>query len=59
MNHVQDVQKWLPEIVDKIHDMIMADRQKVREIEKAISYKRVIQMLHNELSLKKLFARYC
>jgi len=53
--NVQDIQKWLPEIVDKIHDMIMADRRiKVREIEKAISYKRVVQMLHNVLGFCKI-----
>ncbi|KZC10691.1 Histone-lysine N-methyltransferase SETMAR [Dufourea novaeangliae] len=50
-----------PEIVDKIHDMVLADRRiKVREIVEAvsISYERVVHILHNELGLNKLSARW-
>lgn len=47
-----------PEIVDKIHDMILADRRiKLREIEEAvgISYKRKVHTLHN--GFKKTFCK--
>jgi len=47
--------------MDKIHDMVLADRRiKVREVEEAvdISYERVVHILHNELNLKKLSARW-
>lgn len=50
-----------PEIIDKIHDMVLADRRiKVREIEEAvgISYERVTNILHQELGMRKLSARW-
>lgn len=50
-----------PEIVDKVHDMVLEDRRiKVREIEEAIgiSYERVVHILHNELGMKKMCARW-
>ncbi|EYC30978.1 hypothetical protein Y032_0004g1883 [Ancylostoma ceylanicum] len=50
-----------PEIIDKVHDMVLDDRRvKVNEIEEAlgISHERVIHILHNELGLKKLSARW-
>ena len=50
-----------PEIVDKVHDMVLDDRRvKVHEIEEAlgISRERAFHILHNELGLKKLSARW-
>jgi hypothetical protein len=44
-----------PEIVDKIDDVILADRRiKVHEIAEAVrmSYERVFHILHNEFDLK-------
>jgi transposase len=49
-----------PEIVDKIHHMVLADRRiKVHEIAEAVrmSDERVFHILHNEFDLKKLSAR--
>jgi hypothetical protein len=49
-----------PEIVDKIHHMVLADRRiKVHEIGEAVrmSDERVFHILHNEFDLKKLSAR--
>lgn len=49
-----------PEIVKKVHDMILDDRRiKVREIAEAvgISKERVGHILHEELHMKKLCAR--
>ena len=50
-----------PEIVDKVHVMVLDDRRvKVHEIEEAlgISRERAFHILHNELGLKKLSARW-
>lgn len=55
------VEVTTPEIIDKIHDMIMEDRRlKVREIAEAIgiSNDRVHNILHNHLQMKKLSARW-
>lgn len=49
------------EIVDKIHDIVMEDRRmKVREISNMvnISTERVHNILHNELAMRKLSARW-
>jgi hypothetical protein len=51
-----------PEIVDKIHHMVLADRRiKVHEIAEAVrmSDERVFHILHNEFDLKKLSADVC
>lgn len=51
----------VPEIVDKIHDLVLTDRRlKVRELAEAtnISSERVHFILHNELHMKKLCARW-
>jgi histone-lysine N-methyltransferase SETMAR len=50
-----------PEIVDKIHDMVLEDRRvKVREIEEAtgISHGSVVSILHDQLCMRKLSARW-
>lgn len=50
-----------PEIIDKIHDMMMDDRRvKMREIASAvvISNERVHNILHQHLDMKKLPARW-
>lgn len=50
-----------PEIVNKIHDMIMADRRiKIRELAEAanISTERVHNIVHKHLDMKKLSARW-
>ncbi|EZA55747.1 Histone-lysine N-methyltransferase SETMAR, partial [Ooceraea biroi] len=50
-----------PEIIDKVHDMVLADRRvKVRKLTEAmgISTERVHFILHNELDMKKLCARW-
>lgn len=50
-----------PEIIDKIHDMVMDDRRvKVREIASAvgISTERVHNILHKHLDMRKLSARW-
>jgi len=55
------VEVTTPEIIDKIHDMVMDDRRvKVREIASAvgISNERVHNILHQHLSMKKLSARW-
>ncbi|KAG5343257.1 SETMR methyltransferase, partial [Acromyrmex heyeri] len=48
-----------PEIIDKIHDIILVDRQvKVRELVEVtgISHGTVISILHEQLGMKKLSA---
>ncbi|KYQ48235.1 hypothetical protein ALC60_12717 [Trachymyrmex zeteki] len=48
------------EIVEKVHDMILADRRtKVREVAEAIgvSYGTAFNILHDNLGMKKLSAR--
>ncbi|KAG5307051.1 SETMR methyltransferase, partial [Acromyrmex insinuator] len=48
-----------PEIIDKIHDIILVDRRvKVRELVEAtgISHGTVISILHEQLGMKKLSA---
>ena len=55
------VEVTTPEIIDKIHDMVMDDRRvKVREIASAvgISNERVHNILHQHLDMTKLFARW-
>ncbi|KAK5646393.1 hypothetical protein RI129_004857 [Pyrocoelia pectoralis] len=50
-----------PEIIDKVHDLILTDRRlKVRELVEAtsISTERVHFILHYELHIKKLCARW-
>lgn len=50
-----------PEIIQKTHDMVMNDRRvKVREVSEAIgiSKERVGHILHKELKMKKLCARW-
>jgi histone-lysine N-methyltransferase SETMAR len=50
-----------PEIIEQLHDMILDDRRiKVREIAetKGISKERVGYVLHEELDMKKLCARW-
>jgi len=49
------------EIIDKIHDIVLTDRRvKVRELVEAtgISHGTVISILHEQLSMKKLSARW-
>jgi hypothetical protein len=55
------VEATTPEIVDKIHDMVMDDRRvMVREIASAvgISSERVHNILHQHLNMRKLSARW-
>ena len=55
------VEVTTPEIIDKIHDMVMDDRRvKVREIASAvgISTERVHNILHQHLDMTKLSARW-
>jgi len=50
-----------PEIIEQVHDMVLHDRQmKVREISETIgiSKERVGYILHDELDIKKLCARW-
>ncbi|XP_018307239.1 putative uncharacterized protein FLJ37770 [Mycetomoellerius zeteki] len=50
-----------PEIIDKIHDIVLTDqRVKVRELVEAtgISHGTVISILHEQLGMKKLSARW-
>lgn len=50
-----------PEVIDKVHDMVLADRRvKVCELAEAmgISIERTYFILHNELDMKKLCARW-
>ena len=50
-----------PEIIDKIHDIVLTDRRvKVRELVEAtvISHGTVISILHEQLDMKKLPARW-
>ena len=58
----RDVQlKLLPEIIDKVHDIVLTDRRvKVRELVEVtnISHGTVISILHEQLSMKKLSARW-
>jgi hypothetical protein len=62
MVHVKDVQRaTTPEIIEKVHDMVLDDRRmKVREISETIgiSKERVRYILHEELNMKKLCARW-
>lgn len=49
------------EIVEKVHDMILADRRtKVREVAEAVgvSYGTAINILHDKLSVRKVSARW-
>jgi len=51
----------IPEIIEKVHDMVLDDRRmKVREIAGSIgiSKERVGYILHEELGMKKLCARW-
>ena len=55
------VEATTPEIIKKVHDMILNDRRvKVREIVKPIdiSHGTVITIFHEKLSMKKLSARW-
>jgi predicted XRE-type DNA-binding protein len=61
--HVKDVQKsaTTPEIIEQVHEMVLDDRwMKVREIAETlgISKERVGYILHEELDMKKLCARW-
>lgn len=50
-----------PELIDRVHDMVLEDRRvKLREIAEAvgISVERVCHILHNELHMNKLCARW-
>lgn len=50
-----------PEIINKVHDMVLADRKlKVREIAEqvGISVERVFHILHDHCQMKKLCARW-
>ncbi|KAG5329647.1 SETMR methyltransferase, partial [Acromyrmex charruanus] len=50
-----------PEIIDKVHDIVLTDqRVKVREVVEAtgISHGTVISILHEQLDMKKLSARW-
>ena len=50
-----------PEIIDKVHDIVLTDRRvKVRELVEAtgISHGTVISILHEQLGMKKLSARW-
>ncbi|KYN30355.1 hypothetical protein ALC56_15331, partial [Trachymyrmex septentrionalis] len=49
-----------PEIIDKVHDIVLTDRVKVRELIEAtgISHGTVISILHEQLGMKKLSARW-
>jgi histone-lysine N-methyltransferase SETMAR len=63
MIHVKDVPKsaTTPEIIEQVHDMILDDRRMtVREIAETIgiSKERVGYILHEELDMKKLCARW-
>jgi histone-lysine N-methyltransferase SETMAR len=63
MIHVKVVKKsaTTPEIIEQVHDMILGDRRiKVREIAETIgiSKERVGYILHEELDMKKLCARW-
>ena len=54
------VETAMPEIIEKVHDMILNDRRvKEREIVEAIgiSHGRVITILHEKLSIEKLLTR--
>ena len=60
---VQDVQFKAAtlEIIDKVHDIVLIDRRvKVRELVEAtdISHSIVISILHEQLGMKKLSARW-
>jgi len=55
--HVRNIQlRLLHEIIDKIHDIVLNNRMKVREVIKAtgISHGTVISILHEQLTMKKL-----
>ena len=50
----------IEEIVEKVHDMILADRRtKVHEVAKAVGvlYRTAFNILHDNLGMKKLSAR--
>jgi len=50
-----------PEIIDKVHDIVLTDRRaKVRELVEAIgiSHGTVISILHEQLGMKKLLAKW-
>jgi len=50
-----------PEIIDKVHDIVLIDRRvKVRDLVEAIgiSHGTVISILHEQLGMKKLSARW-
>ena len=50
-----------PEIIDKVHDIVLTDRRvKVRELVEVtgISHGTVISILHEQLGMKKLSARW-
>jgi len=54
MHFVREVQLRLPEIIDKVHDIVLTDRRvKVRELIKTTSTE--ISILHEQLSRKKIY----
>ncbi|KAG5323773.1 SETMR methyltransferase, partial [Pseudoatta argentina] len=55
------IETTTPEIIDKVHDIVLTDRRvKVRELIEAtgISHGTVISILHEQLGMKKLSARW-
>ncbi|KAG5345605.1 GVQW3 protein, partial [Acromyrmex charruanus] len=55
------IETTMPEIIDKVHDIVLTDRRvKVRELIEAtgISHGTVISILHEQLGMKKLSARW-
>jgi len=55
------IEAAVPEIIDKVHDIVLTDRQmKVRELVETtgISHGTVISILHEQLGMKKLSARW-
>jgi len=55
------IEAGTPEIIDKVHDIVFTDRRvKVHELVEAtgISHGTVISILHEQLGMKKLSARW-
>ncbi|EGI57594.1 Histone-lysine N-methyltransferase SETMAR, partial [Acromyrmex echinatior] len=55
------IETVVPEIIDKVHNIVLTDRRvKVRELVEAtdISHGTVISILHEQLGMKKLSARW-
>ncbi|KAG5331535.1 SETMR methyltransferase, partial [Acromyrmex charruanus] len=57
----RSIEVTTPEIIDKVHDIVLTDRRvKVRELVEAtgISHGTVISILHEQLGMKKLSAKW-